>query len=158
MNIFVLHKNPDTAARMMLDKHVVKMPTESMQMICTIMDLYGFETPMKPVMLNHPCTIWARESSKNFQWLVDHCLALCKEYTVRYGRKHKVEEYMEQYANEILEYFNAETLFQNIDSQKGFLKERIDLPKTKYEKNFINAGEKIFYLEYVRLEAVSTVA
>ena len=63
----------------------------------------------------------------------------------------------ENYAHEILEYFNAETLFQNIDSQKGFLKERIDLPKTKYEKNFINAGEKIFYLEYVRLEAVSTV-
>ena len=103
MNIFVLHKNPDTAAKMMLDKHVVKMPTESMQMICTIMDLHGFETPMKPVMLNHPCTIWARESSNNFQWLVDHCLALCKEYTVRYGKKHKVEEYMEQYANEILE-------------------------------------------------------
>lgn len=64
----------------------------------------------------------------------------------------------ENYAHEMLEYFNAETLFQNIDSQKGFLKERIDLPKTKYEKNFINAGEKIFYLEYVRLEAVSTVA
>ena len=63
----------------------------------------------------------------------------------------------ENYAHEMLEYFNAETLFQNIDSQKGFLKERIDLPKTKYEKNFINAGEKIFYLEYVRLEAVSTV-
>ena len=63
----------------------------------------------------------------------------------------------ENYAHEILEYFNAETLFQNIDSQKGFLKERIDLPKTKYEKNFINAGEKIFYLEYVRIEAVSTV-
>ena len=61
----------------------------------------------------------------------------------------------ENYAHEMLEYFNAETLFQNIDSQKGFLKERIDLPKTKYEKNFINAGEKIFYLEYVRLEAVS---
>ena len=64
----------------------------------------------------------------------------------------------ENYAHEMLEYFNAETLFQNIESQKGFLKERIDLPKTKYEKNFINAGEKIFYLEYVRLEAVSTVA
>ncbi len=63
----------------------------------------------------------------------------------------------EKYAHEMLEYFNAEILFQNIDSQKGFLKERIDLPKTKYEKNFINAGEKIFYLEYVRLEAVSTV-
>ncbi|MBC8283496.1 MAG: tRNA (guanosine(46)-N7)-methyltransferase TrmB [Nitrospinae bacterium] len=63
----------------------------------------------------------------------------------------------ESYAHEMLEYFNAETLFQNLDDQQGFLKERIDLPKTKYEKNFINAGEKIFYLEYLRLAAVSPV-
>ena len=61
----------------------------------------------------------------------------------------------ENYAYEMLEYFNAETLFQNLNSQQGFLKDRVNLPKTKYEKNFINAGEKIFYLEYVRLEAVS---
>ena len=101
MNIFVLSDNPQIAAEMMLDKHVVKMPTESMQMISTIMDLYGLNTPMKPVMLNHPCTIWARESSKNFQWLVDHCYALCKEYTVRYGKKHKVETYLEEFDDEI---------------------------------------------------------
>jgi len=63
----------------------------------------------------------------------------------------------ESYAHEMLEYFNAETLFQNLNSQKGFLKERINLPKTKYEKNFINAGEKIFYLEYMRLGVISSV-
>jgi len=103
MNIFVLHKNPDTAAKMMLDKHVVKMPTESMQMICAIMDFYGFRTPMKSVMFNHPCTIWARESADNFEWLLNHCYALCKEYTVRYGKKHRVEVYMETYADEILQ-------------------------------------------------------
>ena len=61
----------------------------------------------------------------------------------------------ESYAHEILAYFNAETLFQNLNSQQGFLKERINLPKTKYEKNFINAGEKIFYLEYMRLSTIS---
>ena len=61
----------------------------------------------------------------------------------------------ERYAHEMLEYFNAETLFQNLNSQQGFLKERINLPKTKYEKNFIRAGEKIFYLEYMRLETAS---
>ena len=63
----------------------------------------------------------------------------------------------ESYAHEMLEYFNAETLFQNLNSQQGFLKERINLPKTKYEKNFINAGEKIFYLEYMRLGVISSV-
>ena len=30
--------------------------------------------------------------------------------------------------------------------------------KSKYEKNCINAGEKVFYLEYLRLAAVSSIA
>ena len=62
------------------------------------------------------------------------------------------------YAHEMLDYFNSETLFQNLDDNQGFIKERIDLPKSKYEKNFINAGEKIFYLEYLRLAAVTSIA
>ena len=50
----------------------------------------------------------------------------------------------ENYAHEMLEYFNAETLFQNIDGQRGFLKERIDLPKTKYEKTLSMQVKKYF--------------
>ena len=57
----------------------------------------------------------------------------------------------ETYAVEMLEYFNSEPLFQNQGPVSGFLKSREDLPKTKYEKNFINAGHKIFYLEYSRM-------
>ena len=45
MNIFVLSDNPSVAAEMMLDKHVVKMPTESLQMICTIVDMHGYGVP-----------------------------------------------------------------------------------------------------------------
>ncbi len=57
----------------------------------------------------------------------------------------------EPYANEMLEYFNADPLFQNRDPETGFMENRIGLPKTKYEKNFINAGHRIYYLEYSRL-------
>jgi len=46
--------------------------------------------------MNHPCTIWARESSSNYSWLYRHFLALGSEYEYRYGRKHasvvKLEE------------------------------------------------------------------
>lgn len=56
----------------------------------------------------------------------------------------------EPYAIEMLEYFNSEPRFQNQDPGSGFLESRTDLPKTKYEKNFINAGHKIYYLEYSR--------
>lgn len=62
----------------------------------------------------------------------------------------------ESYAHEMLDYLNSEALLQNLEDNQGFLKERIDLPKSKYEKNFINAGEKIFYLEYLRLAAVTS--
>ena len=41
MNIFVLDKNPIAAATMMIDKHVVKMPTESFQMISTNLRWFG---------------------------------------------------------------------------------------------------------------------
>ena len=38
---------------------------------------------------NHPCTIWARESQENYEWLLDHAYAMCQEYTRRYGKVHK---------------------------------------------------------------------
>ena len=61
----------------------------------------------------------------------------------------------ESYAMEILEYFNAEPALQNIDRESGILESRGHLPKTKYEKSFIYAGDRIYYLEYVRLVSVS---
>ena len=60
----------------------------------------------------------------------------------------------EQYAQEILEYFNAEPLCQNVNQDSGFLNSRVNLPKTKYEKSFIYSGEKTHYLEYSRLTIV----
>jgi len=109
MNIFALSKNPAKAAQQMIDKHVVKMPTESCQMIHTnalyfqYLAKYGEEPAlrelkqfhacsqsklMKPAMLNHPSTIWARQSYANFDWLYEHGLALCQEYTYRYDKSH----------------------------------------------------------------------
>ena len=57
----------------------------------------------------------------------------------------------EPYALESLEYFNAEPLLQNVNPESGFFAERDHLPKTKYEKSFIYAGDKIHYLEYFRV-------
>ena len=42
-----------------------------------------------PTHLNHPSTIWARESRANYIWLLEHFEALCNEYTNRYGKVHK---------------------------------------------------------------------
>jgi hypothetical protein len=40
-------------------------------------------------MYNHPCTIWARSSIDNYEWLYCYALALNEEYRFRYGRSHK---------------------------------------------------------------------
>lgn len=109
MNIFALSRSPQNAAQQMLDKHVIKMPTETCQMLHTnalyfdYIEHYG-ETPslaqlkafhkdinsnlMKPAMLNHPSTIWARQNPNNTRWLYSHGCALCDEYTHRYNKKH----------------------------------------------------------------------
>lgn len=112
MNIFALRKNSRKAVIDMIDKHIVKMPTESCQMlhtnalhyqfVCekgfepTLRQLKDYHTEigshlMKPAMLNHPSTIWARESPANFKWLYDHATAMCEEYTYRYGKIHGSE-------------------------------------------------------------------
>jgi len=56
----------------------------------------------------------------------------------------------ESYAKEILEYFNAESSLQNVNREAGISHERKHLPKTKYEKSFLYAGDKIHYLEYLK--------
>ena len=91
MNLFLIDLLIESSVKSLCDKHVVKMPTESMQMISTITNHLGFDSPYKPVMLNHPSTIWARKSMHNTKWLYEHGLALCEEFTHRYGKIHGSE-------------------------------------------------------------------
>jgi len=72
---------------MQCDKHVVKMPLETAQLLCSAFE--KGRAPYKRTHYNHPCSIWTRISEKNFEWLVEHGLALCDEYTFRYGKVHK---------------------------------------------------------------------
>lgn len=91
MNIFVLEPDPVGAAVAQCDKHVVKMPLESAQMLCTVARQYGFDAPYRPTHSKHPCTLWAGSSVEAFDWLLQHGLALCSEYQTRYGKEHKCQ-------------------------------------------------------------------
>jgi len=91
MNIFYLHRDPKKAARYQYNKHVVKMILESAQMLCTAHhEIMGddADVPYKRAHVNHPSTIWARQSAENYTWLFDHMVELGKEYTRRYGKTH----------------------------------------------------------------------
>ncbi len=92
MNIFYLHEDPDKAAQYQYNKHVVKMILESAQLLCTAHHLLCPEEsdliPYKATHKNHPSAVWVRQSASNYAWLYFHMLALGKEYTKRYGKKH----------------------------------------------------------------------
>ena len=89
MNIFYLDKDPEVAAKVQYNKHVVKMILESAQMLCTAHRFYGNDSvPYKTAHLNHPSTIWTRENANNYKWLFRHMMHLGDEYTKRYGKTH----------------------------------------------------------------------
>ena len=89
MNIFYLDKCPIKAAKYQYNKHVVKMILESAQMLCTAHRFYGNDNvPYKTAHLNHPSTVWVRESDEHYDWLYNHMLALGREYTKRYNKEH----------------------------------------------------------------------
>ena len=89
MNIFVVDEDPEIAAQQLCDKHVVKMILESAQMLCTVAHEHGFEAPYRKTHPKHPCTLWVGRSKANWDWLMRHALAMCAEYTRRYGKTHK---------------------------------------------------------------------
>jgi len=83
MNIFVLDLDPQVAAQMQCDKHVVKMVLETAQILSTVNG-----GPYKPTHSRHPCVLWAGSHEGNYRWLVAHGQALAQEYFERYGKVH----------------------------------------------------------------------
>ena len=105
MNIFVTDPSPTLSARHLPDKHIVKMPLETCQMLSIVcsdkwghnygdlhrLDGQAYKTD-KGAFRNHPCTIWANACLENTWWLLAHGLALCNEYEHRYGKSHSCEK------------------------------------------------------------------
>ena len=74
MNIFVTNPDPHKAATELPDKHVVKMPLETCQMLSIIYSKWYYDwgeihkkdgtayNTEKGAFRNHPCTKWAADS------------------------------------------------------------------------------------------------
>lgn len=114
MNIFVLDYDTEKCAKFHCDKHVVKMILETTQLLSTVHRVVDGElntimkngrrkkvwtlsdsildsTLYQATHINHPCTLWAKESLANYKWLTKLGLDLCDEYTFRYGKIHKCQ-------------------------------------------------------------------
>lgn len=98
MNIFILDDSPYYAALAQHDRHVVKMVLESAQMLSTachsepmfgaLVESHHQQLLYKPTHLNHPCSIWTRETPANFVWLTTHATHLVGEYMRRFRKTH----------------------------------------------------------------------
>jgi len=111
MNIFYLDEDPQVAAQMHADKHVVKMILESAQLLSTAHRFLDGEQYVqlsknnrrlkrwrlqddredllyKATHINHPSAVWVREKASNYAWLYSLFGFLCDEYTYRYNKVH----------------------------------------------------------------------
>jgi cyclophilin family peptidyl-prolyl cis-trans isomerase len=114
MNIFYLDNDPMVCAQMHNDKHCIKMILEYAQLLSTahrVLDgvitqgtspsgrkrtTYRLADHREAMLysathINHPSAVWVRQSYNNYMWLSELLIELCKEYTYRYGKVHKVE-------------------------------------------------------------------
>lgn len=163
MNIFILDKDPVIAADMYCDKHISKMIVEHVQMMTVsyyttigvfnkndylnkkleILNLFkdfpriddeGNPSPYKITHLNHPCTIWVRESYSNFKWLLTCTLSLCKKYTSIYGKRHLCENI-------------CDWMFKNKPNlpDKGLTKFALAMPD-QYKTNDDVLSYRLFYI------------
>lgn len=102
MNLFFINQYLEGCALEACDKHVVKMILETAQLLysawwCRSGNLPPSELqPYRKTHINHPMSIWVRESKTNYQFACYYGLLLCHEYTQRYGKYHKTEAHIRQ--------------------------------------------------------------
>lgn len=97
MNLFILDIDPKISAQYHVDRHVVKMPTETAQMVSFLYhdpELWNKYIPsiimgLSKSHYNHPCTIWMRESLDNFLYACKLGTELYNEYQYRYAQPEK---------------------------------------------------------------------
>lgn len=93
MNRFIIEHHPDAIARSLCDQHIVKMPLEEAQMLCTAVwhhnpSFAEYTGLYKPVHQKHPCTLWAMETRANYVFAYNLYTSMLCEYHNRYGKWH----------------------------------------------------------------------
>ena len=96
MNLFYLDKDINKCVKYHCDKHVVKMVTETAQLISNVHRICPSKGRIPKFVMeydkkhaNHPHAIWLRESIENYHFLCKFGLALYNEYQYRYNNPQK---------------------------------------------------------------------
>lgn len=131
MNLFVTDIDPVQCAIALDDKRVGKMLMECNQMMSVGIKYYdpaaesGWEdgpglVTLGKTHMNHPVSIWVRETRANFLWCCHHAEALEVEFEHRFGKKHASGErtpYLRKFSTLIP--YGSLTPFQNSAANHG---------------------------------------
>ena len=115
MNLFILDRMPSIAAQFNNDAHVRKIILEAIEMMGYAYDDGDFKPwpwlHKTGRHVNHPMSIWVRDTRQNFDWTLQHAYALCEEFTFRFGKIHKCQAHLDWIASN-LPLDNLPSLFQ----------------------------------------------
>lgn len=97
MNLFILSPNKKLSAIYHTDRHIVKMPTETAQMLSFAYhndmfwgkDIPPFVMAFSKTHNLHPCSKWIQESLSNWLWTAKFGMELYQEYQHRFKKPDK---------------------------------------------------------------------
>mgnify|MGYP001281754649 CR=1 FL=1 len=105
MNLFLLNKCSQKNAIQHCNRHVVKMILELTQLLYSAWwmskedsEIWSTKVPnnkpYKASHIFHPIAMWVRKTKKNYNFVVNLALELCKEYTHRYTKIHACQKHL----------------------------------------------------------------
>jgi len=102
------HLDYSWCARQHINAHIIKIPLEAAQLLYTAHHVHPAakdwrnHAPMAktgirgymPVHVKNPIALWVRANAAHYRHAAAYGLALCKEYSLRYGREHACEAHL----------------------------------------------------------------
>ncbi len=143
MNMLVLSRDPAKAAEYHCDMHVKEMIEKTAQLLSSVFT--DSEYRSAHVEEDNPTCIWVKSSFENFCWLLEHALALCSEYTYRFGGHHPAEEIIEWCETGLV-------TVEAITPSKGITPFPQSLPDDVRHRNPVRAYRN-YYNKYLRANA-----
>jgi Pyrimidine dimer DNA glycosylase len=105
VNFFLLSWDPDECVKAMFDKHIVKMPLETCQLLSTTWWLLEPDVAKKWNQKNriykklsnhnHGVCKWVSETEENYRIMIRFGLKMCEEFQFRQGCRHSAHDKME---------------------------------------------------------------
>lgn len=91
MNVFAFSDNQRESVDQLCDKHLTKMPLESVQILNTALHIHERDdlTFYGKSHQNHPVCKWAAENFENWLWLYDYAIEIGKRFETERGKEHK---------------------------------------------------------------------